>query len=134
MMRCSQWWQVTGKALLEPHGRILVLVQETRPSLATRCHALPSSSSCNACCPWLLPSREMHNIYFLNTVAPNSVMAILRCANIHKMLCVTQLCLEALPTTAAGCVQPQVTGGKRTSAMSFLNKSFIICLMLHSLP
>jgi len=49
------------------------------------------------------------------------------------MFCIIRLCLEALPTTAAGCVQPQVTGVKRTSAMPFLNKSFIFCLMLHSL-
>lgn len=110
----------------------LILKWETRTALQTCSCALPSGSSRNACCPQLLSNLEMHNIYFLKTVAHEPMMAILHCANIWKMLCIIQLCLEALPATATGCVQTRVTGAKRTPAMSFLNKSFIFCLILQS--
>lgn len=75
----------------------------------------------------------MHNIYFLKRVTPDPMLAIPHCANIRKMRCIVQPCLEALPASAAGRAQPRGTGVKRTSAMLFLNKSFIFCLMFHSL-
>lgn len=61
----------------------------------------------------------MHNICFLKTVAPEPIMAILHCANIWKMLCIAQLCLEALPATATGCVQTQVTEPKELQQCRF---------------